>query len=267
MSNIIKFEEEKQQLEHFKQLAKIASESGQYRDMSPTTMLNIMLSARDLGVSPLKAINGGFYIVNGKISMSTALMADRIRKEGHSVKIPEWTDQKCVIIGIRKDNQDSVKFEYTMEDAQRAGLTGSPTWKKFPKQMLYNRAMSTLARTLFPDVVGNAYSEDEKYDVLNVPPKDRPLEDPDTISVSTVRENRTTEIDADKEPSFDVLKDILDVDGMDCSRLQEYVDHLCKKKGTNADKVIESALMPGLTERFKGTYVKWLEETSVPSVV
>ena len=49
--------------------------------------------------------------------------------------------------------------------------------------MLYNRAMSTLARTLFPDVVGNAYSEDEKYDILNVPPEKRPVEDPDTITV------------------------------------------------------------------------------------
>lgn len=150
----------------FKDYAQIAVKSGKYpNEMNELTMLNIMLSARDLGISPFKAINGGFYVVNGKISMSTALMADRIRKEGHSVKVTDWTEDKCIIIGIRKDNADSVKVEYTMKDAQLAGLTNSPTWKKYPKNMLYNRAMSTIARVLFPDVVGNCYSEDEKEEI------------------------------------------------------------------------------------------------------
>lgn len=182
MTSITTYEPKRYDIDYYKNLVAVAAKSGNY-NMPPETMLNIMLTAQDLGISPMKALNGGFYVVNGKISMSTALMADRIRKEGHSIKIPEWTSEKCVIIGVRKDNGDSIKFEYTMEDAKNAGLTNSPTWKKFPKQMLYNRAMSTLARTLFPDVVGNAYSEDEKYDILNVPPEKRPVEDPDTITV------------------------------------------------------------------------------------
>src|SRR5271170_6095128 len=168
MNHLVKYEEKKQEMDYFRNLASVASKGGS-NQLSPDILMNIMLTARDLGISPMKAINGGFYVVNGKISMSTALMADRIRKEGHSIKIPEWTSQKCIIIGQRRDNGDSVKFEFTMEDAQAAGLNNSPTWKKFPKQMLYNRAMATIARTLFPDVVGNAYSEDEKWDILNVP--------------------------------------------------------------------------------------------------
>ncbi len=185
MTSLVKHEEQ-QEIDYFRSLTQIAQKSGNYGNMSPDVMLNIMLTAKDLGISPLKALNGGFYVVNGKISMSTALMADRIRKEGHSIKIPEWTSEKCIMIGVRKDNGDSIKFEFTMEDAARAGLTGSPTWKKFPKQMLYNRAMSTLARTLFPDVVGNAYSEDEKHDVAGTAPAKRPVEDPDCITVEQV---------------------------------------------------------------------------------
>jgi len=158
-------EEDKQEINYLKELCRIAKQSGNYQQMDEYKMLNIMLSAKDLGVSPMKAINGGFYVVNGKISMSTALMTDRIRREGHSIKIIEWSSRKCVIIGKRKDNEDSVKLEYTMEDAQLAGLTNSPTWKRYPKNMLYNRAMSTLARVLFPDVVGAAYSEDEVDDL------------------------------------------------------------------------------------------------------
>ena len=178
MSSLIQVQQDKVRIEHFRELAAIAMKGGT-PNMTPETIMNIMLTADDLGISPMKAINGGFYIVNGKITMSTALMADRIRKDGHSIKIPEWTSQKCVIMGIRKDSGDSIKLEYTMEDAQIAGLTSSPTWKKYPKSMLYNRAMSMLAKTLFSDIVGAAYSEeDEKYDILGVPAKDRPLQTP-----------------------------------------------------------------------------------------
>jgi methionine salvage enolase-phosphatase E1 len=183
MSLPAKYEQQKQELDYFRMLAATAAKGGTSNSIE--TLMNIMLTAKDLGISPMKAINGGFYIVNGKIAMSTALMADRIRKQGHSLKIPEWTNQKCVILGVRKDNGDSVKFEFTIEDAQTAGLTSSPTWKKFPKQMLYNRAMSTIARTLFPDVVGNAYSEDEKYDILNIPPEDRPMLDEGEAEIIT----------------------------------------------------------------------------------
>jgi hypothetical protein len=182
MTSLVK-QDQANELDYFRSLVQIAQKSGAYGSMTPETMLNIMLTAKDFGISPMKALNNGFYVVKGKISMSTDLMVDRIRKDGHSIKVPEWTSEKCVVIGVRKDNGDSIKFEFTIEDAQRAGLTNSPTWKSFPKHMLYKRAVATLARTLFPDVVGNAYSEDEKHDITNTPPPQRPLEDPDCITV------------------------------------------------------------------------------------
>ena len=187
MSNIIVKEEEKS-LSELKQLAKIAYDSKQYANQSEIGILNLMLSAKDLGISPLKALNGGFYLVNGKVTMSTSMMADMIRRAGHSIKIVEMSAKQCVIIAQRKDNGDSLKFEFTMEDANTAGLTGSPTWKKFPKQMLYNRCMSTVARTLFSDVIGNAYDPDEMKDIKGIPAQDRPLSDPDngmTIDMDT----------------------------------------------------------------------------------
>lgn len=226
--------------------------------MSTETLMNIMLTAKDLGISPMKAVNGGFYVVNGKISMSTTLMADRIRKEGHSIKIPEWTSQKCAIIGVRKDNGDSVKFEFTMEDAVAAGLTNSPTWKKFPKQMLYNRAMSTLARTLFPDVVGNAYSEDEKWDIMNVPPEKRPLEDPD-IEVEHVRQPIHVESMIKDSPvgnPMETLKELLEIDQIPTEHLEAYVSELAQKKNQPAEHIVGSALMPQLFPKFKAAYAK-----------
>lgn len=196
MTNIVKLDQEQKQIDHLRGLARIAAESKQYANATEAQLFNLMLSAKDLGISPMKAINGGFYIVNGKVCMSTALMADRIRRSGHSIKIVEMSKDKCTIIAIRKDNNDSLKLEYTWEDATLAGLTGSPTWKKYPKNMLYNRCMSQVARILFPDVVGNSYSEEERFDIQNVPAESRPLENADAdivLETPLMEENLTSE--------------------------------------------------------------------------
>lgn len=177
MTNLIKFEDPK--IENLRSFARMAAESKQYGQLTEASLLNLMLTAKDMGISPMKAINGAFHVVNGRVCMSTVLMADRIRKAGHSIKIIEMTSKQCVIIAQRKDNGDSLKFEYTMQDADTAGLLGSPTWKKYPKTMLYNRAMSGVARILFPDVIGNCYSEEERFDIQDIAAEERPLEDPE----------------------------------------------------------------------------------------
>lgn len=256
MSQLTKFEEQKQELDYFKALSAIAVK-GSKTPMSQEEVMNIMLTARDHGISPMKAINGGFHLVKGKISMSTTLMTDRIRREGHSIRIPEWTHEKCVVLGVRKDNGDSIKFEYTLRDASLAGLTSSETWKKFPKQMLYSRAMSTLARTLFPDVVGNCYSEDEKWDIANVPPKDRPIEDAIEGDIIEVQPHAGPS-ESDHDQNLKDLVDHLEHDGLPVEKLPLYLEELCRSKSQPIEKIVFAAITPQLYERFKKSYSDWI---------
>jgi hypothetical protein len=241
MNKVAGAEEVTSDLKALKELAHIAYRSGNYANMSETTMLNIMLSARDLGISPYKALNGGFYVVNGKIAMSTSLMTDRIRKEGHSVKITEWTSKSCTIIGIRKDNGDSVKLEFTWDDAVAAGLTGSPTWKKYPKAMIYNRAMSMLARVLFPDVVGNCYSEDEGEEIARgFKPKKQELKEVEIPRASLVELEEEIKKEIPLEP---------------VSLLGEYLEYCESKVSKPMEEVVERWLFN--PEPFKEHYLKW----------
>src|ERR1700689_3077377 len=107
MSQLQKYEPPVSEIEHFKVLARIMRTSnGLPKEMNEDMALNVMLTARDYGISPMKAVNGGFVLVKGKITMSTGLMVDRIRSAGHSIKVVEWTSQNCVITGLRKDNAD-----------------------------------------------------------------------------------------------------------------------------------------------------------------
>lgn len=224
MTNIIKIDQEKQQIDHLRSLAKIASESKQYATLTESQLFNLMLSANDLGISPMKAINGGFYVVNGKVCMSTAMMVDRIRRCGHSIKVIELTRDKCVIIAQRKDNNDSIKMDYTWEDATLAGLINSPTWKKYPKIMLYNRCMSQIARMLFPDVVGNSYSEEERFDIQGVAPEERPLEDAEA-EVSIVHPVVQEILTESQMAKLDYL--LLELEDHD----KKIEDFICKRRG------------------------------------
>lgn len=259
-TQITTLEQQKQEMDFYKNLASTALKSGNYSGMSEMTALNIMLSAKDLGVSPMKALNGGFYIVNGKISMSTALMCDRIRKEGHSIKIPEWTDQKCVIIGVRKDNGDSVKVEFTMDDANRAGLLSSATWKKYPKNMLYNRAMSMLARVLFPDVVGNCYSEDEKEEISNSKPFERSQQVEEICFESPSVEEAVVEVSKEEELE-DLARKICQ--SLDLEESPEILDYLyfCESKITKPLREVVPMWLDK-PDTFLEAYNKWIAKRS-----
>lgn len=259
-NNIIKYEDYKKDLELLRELAHNAFKSGSYQ-ASEVQLFNVMLSAKDLGVSPMKAINGGFNIINGKISMSTSLMADRIRKDGHSIKVVDWTIDKCVIIGQRKDNNDSVKVEFTSEDAKLAGLWGSNVWKKYPKAMLYNRAMSMLARVLFPDVVGNCYSEEEAEEIKKSDMSFKPVFR--DVQTPTIESNENiVQLDVAEEPDISITeichKLIKELDISDTENLEEYVQYC--KDSLNVPLKKFSEKWTENPDRFVKCYDKWLEK-------
>jgi hypothetical protein len=136
-----------------------------YTKMGEAGVFAIVMKARSLGLNPMEALNGGMYYLDGKVEMSSTLMAKLIRQKGHSVtKARESNDEICILHGKRADNGDTWSSSFSMKDAVRAGLSNKDNWKKYPGAMCYNRALSLLARQLFPDVIGNSYVEGEITD-------------------------------------------------------------------------------------------------------
>lgn len=156
-------------------IAKNAQDSGLYSGVGQQAkILMILLSARELGVSPMLALNGGIWNIQGKIEVSARLMNGLIRRAGHSIKIICSNDEICTLRGTRSDG-DSFECTFSMADAAKAGLNGGNVWKKYPADMLYNRCMSRLARRLFPDVIGTAYVEGEIKEAKEIEDKERNL--------------------------------------------------------------------------------------------
>ena len=144
-------------------MAKQAVSSKFYRNFGDVSaVMTIMLSARELGISPMAALNGGLNIIQGKVEISARMMNAMIRRAGHSVQTVGCNETECQIKGKRQDNGDEETISYTIEDAKKAGLVKvGGGWTKYLADMLYARALSRLARRLFPDVIGCAYVEGE----------------------------------------------------------------------------------------------------------
>lgn len=149
------------ELQNISLVARTAHASGLYSGVgSEAKIMMVLLAAKELGVSPCLALNGGIWNIQGKIEISARLMNGLIRRAGHSIKIIVSNDTHCTLLGTRTDG-DSFETSFTMDDATKAGLSSGNVWKKYPADMLYNRCMSRLARRLFPDVIGTAYVEGE----------------------------------------------------------------------------------------------------------
>ena len=145
----------------FQTMAKQAVTSKMYKG-DEASIMAVMLSARELGIPPMAALNGGLNLIQGKVEISARMMSSLIRKSVHSIQEKLSTDEECILVGQRGDNKDTITCAFTIDEAKRAGLVkDGGNWKKFPKDMLYARCLSRLARRLFSDVIGIGYVEGE----------------------------------------------------------------------------------------------------------
>jgi hypothetical protein len=165
-------------------MAEQAVSSKMYRGIGEKAgVMMIMLSARELGIPPMQALNGGINIINGKAEISARMMSALIRKAGHEIKIKESSDTSCTLVGRRIDSGESEEATFTVADAQKAGLVKpNGGWVKCPKDMCFARSLSRLARQLFSDVIGIGYVEGEikASDVEMVVPDDIQPEIPES---------------------------------------------------------------------------------------
>lgn len=134
-----------------------------YQRLGPEGIFAIIQKAKATNVNPLDALNGGMYYVQGKVEMSAFMMNQLIRQAGHSISKDQQSDDAvCILHGKRADTGDTWTEIFSINDAKRAGIYREGTgWTKYPRNMLFARALSNLARMLFPDVIRGCYVEGE----------------------------------------------------------------------------------------------------------
>ena len=138
---------------------------------TPQKAFLIMAQGRELGLSTMQAL-GNIYVVEGKVSLSSDLMAAMVLKSSvcEYLRVVEMTAERATYAAKRKGGNE-FRFSFSWEDATKAGLTGRATYKANPADMLRHRALSKCVRAVFPDVVAGLYSRDEAEDIIDVSPR------------------------------------------------------------------------------------------------
>ena len=151
------------ELENTQKMCKLLMQETHYSKIGQVGIFAIIETAKSLDIDPRQALGGGLYFVRGKVEMSARMMNALIRSKKHSItRDGRSNDKICILHGKRADNNDCWTESFSLEEAMKAGLVkaGGP-WVNFTRDMLFARALSRLARQLFPDLIGNCYVEGE----------------------------------------------------------------------------------------------------------
>ena len=171
-------------------------------------ILAIMLYAREIGMPPMSALNGGIDNIMGRLAISAISVNEKIRLSGHQIQVKSISDKECTIWGKRKDTGEELTVRYTLEDAKRAGLfKPGGGYEKNPDDMMFARSISRMGRRLFPDVIKGAVIEGEVTEDRADDTSEKPQEQkPSTIAgMAAVDQKKTTATAKTIEPTKPVI--------------------------------------------------------------
>jgi len=168
------------ELEAADRFAQVFAKSGVFKDIKQVAQATVkILFGKEVGITAGAAMMG-IHLIEGKgPELSPALQAGCVRRSGlGKIDVVESTDEKCILQAYRlEDGQWVAKepVEFNKQDAIKAELWGRSTWKKYPSDMLYARALSRVNRRYFQDVFiglgGAVYSPGELSGEVDVTPK------------------------------------------------------------------------------------------------
>lgn len=118
-----------------------------------------ILAGQELGFTPFAAANG-MYIIKGKCAPGANLMAALVKASGrYNYRVIEMTDTK-VTIEFTECGKVIGTSTFTAQDASKAG---TQNMGKFPRNMLFARAISNGVKWFCPDISNGVamYTPDE----------------------------------------------------------------------------------------------------------
>lgn len=142
-------------------LGSLLAQSGYFTDSREAAQaVTKMMAGAELGFGPIASMTG-INIIKGKVTLSANLIAAAIKRSGrYNYRVRKMTDSECEIVFYEGKEEIGVST-FTAKDAANAGLMGE-NWRKFPRNMLFARAISNGAKWYCPDLSGGPlYTPDE----------------------------------------------------------------------------------------------------------
>lgn len=143
--------------------AKAMALSGYFKDAADVSqaMVKVMAGA-EMGLGPFAAMSN-IHIIKGKPVLGANMIATLIKNDArYDYRIKRLDDEAAVVV-FYEGGREVGESAFTMADARQAGLLNNPTWKNYPRNMLFARAISNGARWYAAGIFGGAavYTPDE----------------------------------------------------------------------------------------------------------
>lgn len=139
------------------------AKSGLFSDAKDAAQAMVKIYAgQEIGLPPFASMSG-IHVIQGKPVMGAGLIASRVKGSGkYDYAVVEHTDKVCNIDFMQAWGNEWKKIgnsTFTIEDAKKAGTKNID---KFPKNMLFARAISNGVKWYCPDVfAGPIYVPEE----------------------------------------------------------------------------------------------------------
>lgn len=137
-------------------LGQILAASGYFSDAKSEAQAVVkILAGRELGIGPVASMTG-IHIIQGKPAIGAGLIASLVKRSGrYNFRVKTLSDTEASI-EFFENGQPIGTSTFTEADAKRAG---TQNMGKFPRNMLFARAMSNGVRWFCPDVFMGAVYE------------------------------------------------------------------------------------------------------------
>jgi len=151
--------------------AKAYAESGYWPDAQKVAQALVKIEAgRSLGLPPIVAMSE-VHVIKGRPQVGAGALSMLVKASGkYDYDVVEITNERCVIrVVATRSGVVLGESVFTMADAKQAGLDQEATYKKYPRNMLFARAMSNAVAWYCPDVTSGRVYTDGELDTAQVP--------------------------------------------------------------------------------------------------
>lgn len=149
-------------------IGKLFAASGLFTDVKTEAQAVVrILAGQEIGIPAFAAISG-IHIIQGKPTIGAGLMASRVKGSGkYNYKVKEHSEKLCSI-DFFEAGELIGNSTFTLEDAKKAQ---TKNLDKFPKNMLFARALSNGVKWYTPDIfAGPVYVPEEMQTTEDVTP-------------------------------------------------------------------------------------------------
>ena len=159
-----------QDLAQSQSVAETLAHSGLVPDVlrgKPEAVWAILAQGAELGMGPMASLSG-IHVIKGRPTLSAQTMLGLCLNSPvceYFTFLADESGEAAAFWRAKRRGSEPVRMGFTLADAKVAELLGKGEgWRKYPATMLRWRAMSALARVVFPDITMGLYTSEEVAD-------------------------------------------------------------------------------------------------------